>query len=98
MNERYEYHGHACRGFISKTYKTWAKMLSKVRGTSGGRNHKSTYKKITTIKRWYSFTNFLKDMGPRPDNCELRRVNTKLGFTPSNCRWKQRRKVCGNGG
>jgi hypothetical protein len=43
---------------------------------------------ISLCKRWYNFSNFLADMGPRPSpKHSVERNNYNLGYKPSNCRW-----------
>jgi hypothetical protein len=43
---------------------------------------------IRVSPRWfYSFQNFVDDMGPRPEGYTLDRINPDLGYTPDNCRW-----------
>lgn len=42
---------------------------------------------ITYCKRWESFDNFFKDMGPRPVGMSLDRRNGDLGYSKTNCRW-----------
>ena len=70
----------------TKTYRTWANMLSRCRNRNtpnwkyyGGRG-------IRVCKRWYSFVNFLTDMGERPAKLTIERIQNHLGYRPGNCR------------
>ncbi len=43
---------------------------------------------ITMCDEWKnSFETFLKDMGSRPPKTSLERINNKLGYSRTNCRW-----------
>ncbi len=42
---------------------------------------------IKVCKRWSSFKNFLKDMGQRPSNKTLDRLNNNRNYSKSNCKW-----------
>jgi len=37
--------------------------------------------------QWEWFSNFLRDMGPRPDGMELDRIDETRGYWKDNCRW-----------
>lgn len=42
---------------------------------------------IVLCKRWDSFKVFLSDMGKRPANHTLERINNNHGYTKKNCKW-----------
>jgi hypothetical protein len=70
-------HGHFIGDKPSKTYKVWQGMLNR-----------NTYKiKPEVCPEWFDFTNFLADMGERPVNMTLDRVDNSKGYFKSNCRW-----------
>lgn len=69
-------------------YNTWHSMVQRCNNpkATGFHNYGGRGIEITD-KRWLTFENFLKDMGERPINKTLDRVNNDLGYCKENCRW-----------
>ena len=80
-------HGHTCGGKQSRTYSSWRAMM----GRCYNKNHKDYYRYgklgILVCDRWHDFSLFLLDMGTRPKNKTIDRINGNKGYSKSNCRW-----------
>ncbi len=70
------------------TYRSYKAMLQRCYDSSVKHYQRYGAKGIEVCERWkISFFNFLEDMGERPQNHTLDRINAKLGYHPENCRW-----------
>ena len=71
--------------YRTPTYKTWNDMLQRCNNQKhacykdyGGRG-------ITVCDRWLKFENFLKDMGKKPEDLTIERVDNNKGYFKKNC-------------
>jgi hypothetical protein len=55
---------------------------------------------VTVCERWLVFENFLADMGEKPTNTSIDRIDGSLGYFMENCRWatitEQQRNIKSN--
>lgn len=71
----------------SPTYSSWSSMLSRCNNPSSSSYPRYGETGVTVCSEWLTFEKFLEDMGIRPENTSLDRIDGSRGYYPGNCRW-----------
>jgi len=81
-------HGQAIPGQRGAAYRSWEAMKSRCFNKNDPCFHLYGGRGITVCEQWAnSFDNFFADMGERPRNTTLDRIDTNKNYVFSNCRW-----------
>lgn len=74
-----------------RTYLSWQNMVARCSNSKlpfyknyGGRG-------VRVCDRWKKYENFLEDMGVRPEETSIDRINGDLGYFKDNCQWADRK-------
>jgi len=72
----------------SRTYTSYAAMKKRCTNKNDPTYEKYGGRGITVCERWlHSFQNFYEDMGERPLNTSIDRIQNDKGYYKENCRW-----------
>ena len=69
------------------TYSSWHGMKGRCNNENHHKYHLYGGRGISLCERWHDFSNFLEDMGERPEVTTLDRIDSEKGYEPGNCRW-----------
>lgn len=89
---QYKKHGQ----WQSRTYHSWEGMKQRCLNPNATRYPDYGAKGVLVCTSWLEFENFYKDMGDRPINKTLDRINPFGNYEKDNCRWATRKEQQNN--
>jgi len=78
------------------TYSTWEAMMNRCYNPNADWYHRYGGRGIKVCDEWHTFENFLKDMGERPLNKTIDRIDNDKNYMLSNCKWSTPKEQSNN--
>lgn len=73
--------------YRTPTHITWKSMMNRCYNQDADQYKNYGARGIQVQDSWHRFSNFLADMGERPEGMTLDRINTHGDYAKHNCRW-----------
>ena len=74
-------------GPIGRAYNCWRNIHARCYNKKNPGYKNYGRRGITVCDRWFSFDNFLADMGGQPEGLSIERADNDKGYCPKNCYW-----------